>query len=198
MPIVAKIGTEYCCSAARALISLLAFGALILVPAIGSFGRSWEKATAVLVSLFVLVALLAIGIAMGIAIVYYWDDITHRSSAGLAGARPRIRACPVARTTRKTPAKEPDERRARALSEAIESGAGLPAVARAAAAALGASVALIDRSSAVLAVAASSSAEEAKLLRRGRRRRRRSSCASPTRSSASCATAAAAASRRPR
>ena len=40
-----------------------------------------------------------------------------------------------------------------ALSEAIESGAGLPAVARAAAAALGASVALIDRSSAVLAVA---------------------------------------------
>ncbi len=50
------------------------------------------------------------------------------------------------------------------LSEAIESGAGLPAVARAAAAALGASVALIDRSSTVLAVAASSSAEEAKLL----------------------------------
>jgi hypothetical protein len=51
-----------------------------------------------------------------------------------------------------------------ALSEAIESGAGLPAVARAAGAALGASVALIDRSSAVLAVAASSSAEESKLL----------------------------------
>ena len=54
--------------------------------------------------------------------------------------------------------------RSRRLSEAIESGAGLPAVARAAAAALGASVALIDRSSAVLAVAASSSAEEGKLL----------------------------------
>ncbi len=51
-----------------------------------------------------------------------------------------------------------------ALSEAIESGAGLPAVARAAAAALGGSVALIDRSSAVLAVAATSSAEEGKLL----------------------------------
>jgi sugar diacid utilization regulator len=51
-----------------------------------------------------------------------------------------------------------------ALSEAIESGAGLPAVARAAAVALGASVALIDRSSAVLAVAASSSAEEEKLV----------------------------------
>src|SRR5919201_1180513 len=51
-----------------------------------------------------------------------------------------------------------------ALSVAIESGAGLPAVARAAAKVLGASVALIDRSSAVLAVAAASTAEEAKLL----------------------------------
>jgi sugar diacid utilization regulator len=51
-----------------------------------------------------------------------------------------------------------------ALSDAIESGAGLPAVARAAAQVLDASVALIDRSSAVLAVAAASPAEEAKLL----------------------------------
>ncbi|MCB0875436.1 MAG: helix-turn-helix domain-containing protein [Solirubrobacterales bacterium] len=51
-----------------------------------------------------------------------------------------------------------------ALSEAIESGAGLPAVARAAAAALDSSLALIDRSSAVLAVAAVSGAEEEKLL----------------------------------
>ena len=51
-----------------------------------------------------------------------------------------------------------------ALSEAIESGAGLPAVVRAAAGALGANVALIDRSSAVLAVAAGSGAEEEKLL----------------------------------
>jgi sugar diacid utilization regulator len=54
-----------------------------------------------------------------------------------------------------------------ALSEAIEEGAGLPAVARAASKVLGASVALIDRSSAVLAVAASSSAEEGKLLEKG-------------------------------
>ena len=64
----------------------------------------------------------------------------------------------------KTPAKPDDSGALDALSEAIESGAGLPAVARAAGAALGGSVALIDRSSAVLAVAASSSAEEAKLL----------------------------------
>ena len=54
-----------------------------------------------------------------------------------------------------------------ALSDAIQSGAGLPAITRAAAEALDASIALIDRSSAVLAVAAGSSAEEEKLLSSG-------------------------------
>jgi hypothetical protein len=56
---------------------VLAFAALILAPTIGSFGRTWEKATAVLVSIFVLLALLAIGIALGVAIVYFWDDISE-------------------------------------------------------------------------------------------------------------------------
>src|SRR3954467_6292377 len=53
------------------------------------------------------------------------------------------------------------------LSAAIESGAGMPAVARAAARALDASVALIDRSSNVLAVATASPDEERKLLAGG-------------------------------
>ena len=56
---------------------MLAFAALILAPTIGSFGRTWEKATAVLVSIFVLLALLAIGVALGVAIVYFWDDINE-------------------------------------------------------------------------------------------------------------------------
>jgi sugar diacid utilization regulator len=54
-----------------------------------------------------------------------------------------------------------------ALSEAVESGAGLPAVARAAARLLDATVALIDRSSAVLAVAGASPDQEQKLLSGG-------------------------------
>jgi sugar diacid utilization regulator len=56
-----------------------------------------------------------------------------------------------------------------ALSEAVESGAGLPAVARAAASVLDASVALIDRSGAVLAVAGASPDQERKLLEAGER-----------------------------
>jgi sugar diacid utilization regulator len=54
-----------------------------------------------------------------------------------------------------------------ALAEAVESGAGLPAVARAAARVLGASIALIDRSSAVLAVAGASPDQEQRLLAAG-------------------------------
>ena len=72
---LAKIGTEYLLFGGAGLVSLLAFVALILAPTIGSFGRTWEKATATLISIFVLAALLALGIALGIAIVYYWDEI---------------------------------------------------------------------------------------------------------------------------
>jgi len=61
-------------------------------------------------------------------------------------------------------AKAGDPSHLEALSEAVESGAGLPAVARAAARLLDASVALIDRSSAVLAVAGASPDQEQKLL----------------------------------
>ncbi len=60
-----------------ALISLIAFAVLILVPAVGSFGRGWEKATAAALSLIVLVALVAIGIAIGIVVVYNWDEISQ-------------------------------------------------------------------------------------------------------------------------
>jgi len=51
-----------------------------------------------------------------------------------------------------------------AITDAVESGRGLPEVVRAAARALDASLVLIDRSSAVLAVAARSSADERALM----------------------------------
>jgi hypothetical protein len=71
------IGTEYYLFAGAGLVSVLAFAALILVPAMASYGRTWEKATAVLLSLFVLAALLMTGVALGVLIVYFWPDITR-------------------------------------------------------------------------------------------------------------------------
>jgi len=74
---------------------------------------------------------------------------------------------PAASRGKKTPADEGDPGTLDALAEAVESGAGLPAVARAAARVLDASVALIDRSSAVLAVAGASPDQEKKLIAGG-------------------------------
>jgi O-antigen ligase len=77
MPRVLGIGTEFYLFGGAGLISLLAFAAFILVPAVGSYGRTWEKATAALLSLFVLAALLLLGVALGVLVVYFWDDITR-------------------------------------------------------------------------------------------------------------------------
>src|SRR3954463_6524237 len=52
-----------------------------------------------------------------------------------------------------------------AMTDAVESGLGLPEVVRAAARALDASLVLIDRASSVLAVAARSTADEKALMR---------------------------------
>ena len=76
MPLLAEIGTEYYLFGGAALISLAAFAMLILIPALGSFGRTWEKATAAVLSAFVLAALILLGIAIGVLIVYFWDDIS--------------------------------------------------------------------------------------------------------------------------
>jgi hypothetical protein len=71
------IGTEYFLFGGAGVITLLAFTALILVPAIGAYGRTWEKATAALLSVFVLIVLVLIGVAIGVLIVYYWPQITQ-------------------------------------------------------------------------------------------------------------------------
>jgi hypothetical protein len=72
---LAEINTEYLLFGGAAVVSVLAFAALILAPAIGSYGRTWEKATAALLALFVLAALLMLGVGLGVLIVYFWDDI---------------------------------------------------------------------------------------------------------------------------
>jgi sugar diacid utilization regulator len=74
---------------------------------------------------------------------------------------------PTAGGKQKAPVKGAVEGTLDGLAEAVESGAGLPAVARAAAKVLDASVALIDRSSAVLAVAGAAPDQEEKLLSGG-------------------------------
>jgi hypothetical protein len=72
-----KIENEYLLFGIAGLISLAAFVGLILIPALSSYGRLWEKAAAGVLSLFVLAALVLIGVVIGLAVVYYYNDITH-------------------------------------------------------------------------------------------------------------------------
>lgn len=74
---IEKIENEYVLFGVAGLISLVAFVSLIFVPAISSYGRIWEKAAAGFLSLVVLVALVLTGVVVGLAIVYYYNDITE-------------------------------------------------------------------------------------------------------------------------
>ena len=70
-------------------------------------------------------------------------------------------------TPARNEAAQPDLGALSAMSDAVESGLGLPEVVRAAARALDASLVLIDRSSSVLAVAGASPDQEERLLAGG-------------------------------
>jgi hypothetical protein len=72
-----KIENEYLLFGGAGLVTLVAFVGLILVPALGSYGRIWEKAVAGILSLVVLAALVLTGVVVGLAIVYYYNDIAE-------------------------------------------------------------------------------------------------------------------------
>jgi hypothetical protein len=69
------LGTEYYLFGAAALISLVAYVGLILAPALGAYGRPWEKLAASFLSLFVLAALVLVGVVVGVLVFYNWDRI---------------------------------------------------------------------------------------------------------------------------
>lgn len=72
-----KIGNQYWLFGGAGLVCLVAFVTLILTPAVSAHGRIWEKAAAGLLSVFVLAALLVVGVVVGLAIVYYYNDISN-------------------------------------------------------------------------------------------------------------------------
>jgi small-conductance mechanosensitive channel len=72
-----ELAQQYVLFGVAGLVCLVAFLGLILSPALSSYGRVWEKAAAGVLSLFVLAALLVIGVVIGLAIVYYYTDIAE-------------------------------------------------------------------------------------------------------------------------
>ena len=72
-----RIDHEYLLFGVAGLICLAAFVSLILVPAVSSYGRLWEKVAAGVLSLFVLAALVVLGVVVGLAIVVNYNEIVE-------------------------------------------------------------------------------------------------------------------------
>jgi hypothetical protein len=62
---------------AAGAISLAAYVGLILVPAIESYGRVWEKVAAGFMSLFVLTTMIVVGTVIGLMVFYYSNDLVN-------------------------------------------------------------------------------------------------------------------------
>ena len=56
-------------------VSVIAWAALVLVPAWASFSRVWERIVATVLSLYILAAFALAGSALGAAILWYYDEI---------------------------------------------------------------------------------------------------------------------------
>jgi hypothetical protein len=65
----------YVIAGTAAGISLIAWAALVLVPAWTSYSRVWERLAATVLSLYVLGAFALAGTGLGAAILWYYDEI---------------------------------------------------------------------------------------------------------------------------
>ena len=74
---VLALGTEYYLFGVAGVVSVTAFVTLILAPALGAYGRPWEKVAAGFLSLFVLAALVGLGLALGVYIFFNWDQFSE-------------------------------------------------------------------------------------------------------------------------
>jgi hypothetical protein len=65
----------YVIAGAAAGISVIAWAALVLVPAWTSYSRVWERLAAVVLSVYVLGAFALAGSLLGAAILWYYDSL---------------------------------------------------------------------------------------------------------------------------
>jgi hypothetical protein len=65
----------YIAIGAAGAISVAAWAVLILVPAVGSFSRVWERLVAVVLSLYVFAAFVLVGLALGGLFLWYFDEL---------------------------------------------------------------------------------------------------------------------------
>jgi hypothetical protein len=66
----------YLVAACSGVAALAAYVGLIVVPAWSAYSRAWERAAALLLTLYVLAGFVIVGIAGGAAVIWFWDRFT--------------------------------------------------------------------------------------------------------------------------
>jgi hypothetical protein len=66
----------YLVAAFAGVFSLTAFVGWVLMPAWSAYTRTWERAAALFLSLYVLATFVALGFALGVVVIYFWDRIS--------------------------------------------------------------------------------------------------------------------------
>ncbi len=70
-----SVGATIAIAATCGVLALAAFGWFIVWPAWTAYTKTWERAAAAILSIYVLAALILVGAAGGALIAYYWDRI---------------------------------------------------------------------------------------------------------------------------
>jgi hypothetical protein len=69
---MSRTDVNYLVAACAGVFGLALYVGLILVPAWTSYSRLWERLAAGILSLYVLAVLVAVGMAVALAVVYFW------------------------------------------------------------------------------------------------------------------------------
>ncbi len=65
----------YLVGACLGVFGVAAFGALVVAPAVSAYERGLERAAAVVLSLYVLAALIGLGVLLGAVIIVEWPRV---------------------------------------------------------------------------------------------------------------------------
>jgi len=72
---VSNQSITYLVVACAAVFGIAAFVWLIVVPTVGAYAKTWERVAAGFLTLYVLAALLGIGLVAGLAVIYFWPRV---------------------------------------------------------------------------------------------------------------------------
>jgi hypothetical protein len=72
---VSNQSVTYLVGACLGVFGLAAFCALVVVPAVTAYRKLWERAAAAVLSLYVLAALVGVGVVLGAFIVLEWPRV---------------------------------------------------------------------------------------------------------------------------